>query len=165
LPRITKYLTRKELKSFLSFFLTGLFGATVNFISQIPLKGLFVKWGLGDHSAFAWSVFWAYMISTAASFLPAKLWAFSAQSTGNTKREWLKFFMVASIALGVQEAVSISALKWIANPHFSEYSLFLREKGSHVVGMGCSFIANFLGHRFFTFRTTGLNKYLPTTNR
>ncbi len=145
--------------------MTGLFGASVNFLSQIPLKGFFLKLGLGDHAAFAWSVFWAYMISTAVSFIPAKLWAFSAKSSGNTRREWFKFFIVATLALGVQELVSILALHFVANTYFSAYSLFIREKGSHLAGMACSFIANFLGHRFFTFRTTGLYDFLRPAGR
>ncbi len=121
--------------------------------------------GLNDHPAFAWSVFWAYMISTAASFLPAKLWAFSAKESGNTRREWFKFFIVATLALGVQELVSVLALRFVADPYFSDYSLFIREKGSHLAGMACSFIANFLGHRFFTFRTTGLYDFLRPAGR
>jgi putative flippase GtrA len=165
LTRIKKHITREELRSFIGFFLTGLFGATVNFLSQIPLKGFFLKMGLNDHPAFAWSVFWAYMISTAASFLPAKLWAFSAKESGNTRREWFKFFIVATLALGVQELVSVLALRFVADPYFSDYSLFIREKGSHLAGMACSFIANFLGHRFFTFRTTGLYDFLRPAGR
>ena len=162
---IRKHINKKEAKSFFGFFLTGLFGASVNFLSQIPLKGFFLNLGLNDHSAFAWSVFWAYMISTAASFLPAKLWAFSAQSSGNTKREWLKFFMIATLALGVQELVSVGVLNGIANPYYSDYSLFVREKGSHLAGMACSFMANFFGHRFFTFRNTGIYEKLRPVNR
>ncbi|MCR9062784.1 MAG: GtrA family protein [Cytophagales bacterium] len=163
--KVAKHINKKEIGGFLKFFLTGTFGAAVNFLSQIPLMDIFLKLGWHDNKAFAWSVFWAYMISTAVSFIPAKLWAFSAKGTGNTRREWLKFFIIASLALGVQEIISILVRNEIANVYFSEYSELLKNKGSHLAGMACSFIANFIGHRFFTFRTTGLYKIIkPESN-
>ncbi|MGR3811576.1 GtrA family protein [Jiulongibacter sp. NS-SX5] len=156
MKKLFSHITKKEIQGFLKFFMTGLFGALVNFLSQIPLKTLFLNFGMNSDAAFAWSVFWAYMFSTAVSFIPAKIWAFSAKSTGNTRREWLKFFIIATLALGVQEIVSILVRNQVANVYFTEYSEFIRDKGSHLAGMACSFVANFLGHRFFTFRSTGI---------
>lgn len=160
MTELLKNIDLKKHKSFINFFLTGVFGASVNFLSQIPLKIWFLDLGMNQDAALAWSVFWAYMISTAATFIPAKIFAFSAKESGNSKREWVKFFMIASLALIVQELVTLGTLKFIVNPFFEDYSLLWREKASHLAGMACSFLANFFGHKFFTFRTTGLYNFL-----
>ncbi|MFD2936066.1 GtrA family protein [Spirosoma flavum] len=137
----------KNYKSFFSFFLTALFGASVNFFSQIFYRKSF------DYST---SVFLGYLTATIVSFVPTKLFAFSAQQTGNTAREMIKFGIIALIAWGVQVGVAVATLEWIANPHFPKVSMFWREKGSHVVGMGFSFLANYFGHKMLTFRNTGV---------
>lgn len=156
LLKLSKHINKKEIKSFVSFFFTAVLGASVNFLSQIPFKALFQKWGLTYHSAYFWSIFWAYIVATIVSFIPAKLFAFSAKESGNTRRETLKFVFIAMVALCIQEGVSILVLKNIANVNFTEFSTLIREKGSHLVGMGCSFLANYFGHKFLTFRTTGI---------
>ncbi|WP_317171840.1 GtrA family protein [Spirosoma validum] len=136
-------------KSFFSFFLTALFGASVNFFSQIFFRET-LKF---DYST---SVLLGYLTATVVSFLPTKLFAFSAKQTGNTGREMVKFVIIALIAWGVQVGVAVATLEWVANPHFPEVSMFWREKGSHVVGMGFSFLANYFGHKLLTFRSTGV---------
>ncbi len=68
----------------------------------------------------------------------------------------VKFVIIALVAWGVQVGVAVTTLEWIANPYFSSASEFWREKGSHVVGMGFSFLANYFGHKLLTFRTTGV---------
>jgi putative flippase GtrA len=123
----------KEVKSFFTFFLTALLGATVNFISQIIYRRYF---------NFDTSVLLGYLTATVVSFMPTKNYAFSAKGTGNTGREMVKFLAIALVAWGVQVGVAVATLKWVANPYFPTASIFLREKTSHVVGMGFSFLAN-----------------------
>ncbi|WP_460941359.1 GtrA family protein [Spirosoma humi] len=137
----------KNYKSFFSFFLTALLGASVNFFSQIFYRKSF------DYST---SVFLGYLTATVVSFVPTKLFAFSAKETGNTGREMIKFGIIALVAWGVQVGVAVATLEWIANPYFPNASTFWREKGSHVVGMGFSFLANYFGHKLLTFRSTGV---------
>lgn len=139
----------KSYKSFFSFFLTALFGASVNFFSQI-----FFRQSLKFD--FTTSVLLGYLTATVVSFVPTKLFAFSAKKTGNTGREMIKFVIIALVAWGVQVGVARATLDWIANPYFPEISMFWREKGSHVVGMGFSFLANYFGHKLLTFRSTGV---------
>lgn len=137
----------KDYKSFFSFFLTAVFGASVNFFSQILFRKSF------DYST---SVFLGYLTATIVSFVPTKLFAFSAKQTGNTGREMIKFVAIALVAWGVQVGVAVATLDWIANPYFPQATMFWREKCSHVVGMGFSFLANYFGHKLLTFRTTGV---------
>ena len=137
----------KNYKSFFSFFLTALFGASVNFFSQILYRKSF------DYST---SVYLGYLTATVVSFVPTKLFAFSAKQTGNTAREMIKFVIIALVAWGVQVGVAVATLEWFANPFFPNTSMFWREKSSHVVGMGFSFLANYFGHKLLTFRSTGM---------
>ena len=137
----------RDYKSFFSFFLTALLGASVNFITQIVYRKYF---------DFATSVFLGYLTATIVSFVPTKRFAFSAGKTGNTGREAIKFLVIALVALVVQVYVSKFTLIWIANPLFPGLSSFWREKGSLVVGMGLSFLANYFGHKLLTFRSTGM---------
>lgn len=152
----------KELRNFISFFLTAVLGAGTNFLSQIPYKSLFLNLGYQDKPAFNLSVFAGYLTATVVSFVPAKVFAFSAKESGNSKRESIKFLIIAIIALGIQVGVSSLALDYIANRLFSDFSLFLREKASHLVGMGFSFFANYYGHKFLTFRSTGIYDKIKT---
>lgn len=138
-----------QYKDFFTFFLTALFGASVNFFSQI-----FYRENL-DYS-FATSVLLGYLTATVVSFIPTKIFAFSARETGNTSREAIKFVVIALVAWAVQYFVSVGTLHWIANPLFPEAEEFWREKSSHVVGMGFSFLANYFGHKLLTFRSTGM---------
>jgi putative flippase GtrA len=138
-----------QYRDFFTFFLTALFGASVNFFSQI-----FYRENL-DYS-FSTSVILGYLTATVVSFIPTKLFAFSAKETGNTSREAIKFGAIALVAWAVQYFVSVGTLQWIANPFFPTADEFWREKISHVVGMGFSFLANYFGHKLLTFRSTGM---------
>ncbi|GAB3911325.1 hypothetical protein GCM10028803_52470 [Larkinella knui] len=149
----------KEVKktSFFTFFLTALLGATVNFISQIFYRKFF---------DFDTSVLLGYLTATVVSFLPTKNYAFSASKTGNTGREMVKFLAIALVAWGVQVGMAVATLEWVANPYFPAVLLFWREKASHVVGMGFSFLANYFGHKLLTFRSTGMyDKLKARSNR
>lgn len=133
----------------LPFFLTAVFGASVNFFSQILYREYY-------DTSFSTSVLLGYLTATVASFIPTKLYAFSAKETGNTSREAVKFLAIALVAWAVQYFVSVGTLSWVANPLFPRTDEFWREKSSHVVGMGFSFMANYFGHKLLTFRSTGM---------
>ena len=137
----------KVSKSFYSFFLTALLGASVNFLSQILYREFF---------PFGTSVLLGYLTATVVSFVPTKRFAFSAGGTGNTGREMVKFFVIAFVALAVQVGVSKLTLTYVAGPLLPNLDQFWQEKGSHVVGMGVSFLANYFGHKLLTFRSTGM---------
>lgn len=137
----------REFKDFFTFFLTALLGASINFISQIFYRYYF---------DFDTSVLCGYLTATVLTFIPTKRYAFAAGKTGNTVREAIKFLGIALVALLVQVYVAKFTLMWVANPLFPSLQPFWREKGSHVVGMGASFMANYFGHKLLTFRSTGV---------
>ncbi|GAB4000415.1 hypothetical protein GCM10028807_53320 [Spirosoma daeguense] len=139
----------KELKDFFSYFLTALLGASINFVSRIVYRHYFTI----DYET---SVLCGYLTATVLTFIPTKKYAFSAGDTGNTAREAIKFLAIALAALIIQVYVSKYTLEWVATPLFPSAALKIwRETGSHVVGMGASFMANYFGHKLLTFRSTG----------
>lgn len=138
---------RREYKDFISFFLTALLGASINFISRIFYREFF---------DFDTSVLCGYLTATVLTFIPTKRFAFDAKNTGNTGREAIKFLCIALVALVVQVYVAKFTLEWVANPLFPSVKKLWRETGSHVVGMGMSFLANYFGHKLLTFRSTGV---------
>ncbi len=149
----------KAPREFFSFFLTALLGASINFISRILYREFFTI----DYST---SVLFGYLTATVLTFIPTKKYAFAAGDTGNTKREAIKFLMIAGVALVVQIYVAKYTLEYVANPLFPNLSKIWRETGSHVVGMGLSFLANFFGHKLLTFRSTGVyDRIKSRTNR
>jgi putative flippase GtrA len=150
----------KEFKEFFSYFLTAVLGASINFVSRIIYREYF-------HLDYATSVLCGYLTATVLTFIPTKRYAFSAGKTGNTGREAVKFLVIALIALVVQVYVAKFTLDWIATPLLPslKYKIW-RETGSHLVGMGMSFLANYFGHKFLTFRSTGMyNKIRSRSSR
>jgi putative flippase GtrA len=137
----------REFKDFFTFFLTALLGASINFISRIFYRTYF---------DFDTSVLCGYLTATVLTFIPTKRFAFSAGKTGNTGREAIKFLGIALVALVVQVYVAKYTLEWIANPLFPSAPKLWRETGSHLTGMGMSFLANYFGHKMLTFRSTGM---------
>ena len=149
----------KAPREFFSFFLTALLGASINFVSRILYREFFTI----DYST---SVLFGYLTATVLTFIPTKKYAFAAGNTGNTKREAIKFLIIAGVALIVQVYVAKFTLEYVANPMFPGLSKIWRETGSHVVGMGLSFLANFFGHKLLTFRSTGVyDRIKSRTNR
>jgi putative flippase GtrA len=156
----------KNLRSFVAFFFTAVLGAGTNLVTRIGYKQLFAYLGFSEGIAFNLSVFMGYLTATIVSFVPQKIFAFDAKSSGNTKRETIKYLIIAFTALGIQIGISDLALHFITNPYLSEYSLEIRETLAHIVGMGFSFFANFYGHKLLTFRSTGIyDKVKARTNR
>lgn len=148
----------KDYRGFISYFLTALLGASINFISQI----LYRSYAGMD---FKTSVLCGYLTATVLTFIPTKRYAFAAGETGNTGREMIKYLSIALVALLVQVYVSKYTLEWIANPLLPTLPVWAREKGSHVVGMGMSFMANYFGHKVLTFRSTGMYDRIRRTPR
>lgn len=149
----------KAPREFLSFFLTALLGASINLVSRSLYRELFPI-------DFSTSVLFGYLTATVLTFIPTKKYAFAAGNTGNTKREAIKFLIIAGVALVVQVYVAKFTLDYIANPLFPGLDKIWRETGSHVVGMGLSFLANFFGHKLLTFRSTGVyDRIKSRTNR
>ncbi|MFN8344599.1 MAG: GtrA family protein, partial [Spirosomataceae bacterium] len=98
-----------------------------------------------------------------------KLFAFDARNTNKTRREMVKFGIVAAISFGITVGFAALTLQILhaSNPTDVIYNIplsFIPEKyrevnvteaSSTLVGMGLSFISNYILHKTFTFKSTG----------
>lgn len=164
MQKLVQHIKTPEFRSFFIFFLTAVLGASVNFLSQIPYKSMFLSMGFKNDPAYSWSVLFGYLTATIVSFIPQKLFAFSAKASGNTKRESIKYLAIAGTALGIQVAISTLAVNYFSKPFLPNTSLMFQEKIAHLIGMGFSFFANFFGHKFLTFRSTGIYNRIKAKN-
>jgi putative flippase GtrA len=149
----SKLLNKKDL---IAYFLVAGTGATVQLITGSILRNNF-------YCSYSEAISWAYLISFIVGFTLTKLFAFDARNTNQTRREMLKFMMVAGASWGITWFFAVVSLKFIANT-FGEHSAIipfgnkpinLNELGSQVIGMGFSFVFNYILHKTFTFKSTG----------
>ena len=134
--------TRKKL---LLYFLASGLAALVNFVS---------RFGYDLYFSFGVSVVFAYCTGMVVNFSLSKLFVFGARKSGNSVREGVKFIVVAGGGLLVTTAVSLGAAWALGFSPFVSEEVHLML--AHACGMGAGFIANFAGHRFVSFRETGL---------
>lgn len=135
------------------------------------------------------SIVLGYLTGMVIGFVLTKLFAFNARNSGNVVREAIKFFMVSMVALCVTWFFSELILR-LVNYYFSHYpsaqihlealvgdlsqlthditglplklAFIDRQLFSHLGGIGFGFFANFFGHKYFTFKTTGVyNRIFP----
>ena len=91
------------------------------------------------------------------------MFAFDARNTNQTRREMLKFMMVATASWGITVFFSVTSLKYVESTlgkhsiilPFTNKPSNLNELGCQIVGMGVSFVFNYVLHKTFTFKSTG----------
>lgn len=157
---VKKKSTLFNLKDLVVYFLIAGTGAAVQFIS-----GSFFR----NYVDFYTSVSLGYIVSFFVGFILTKLFAFDARNTNKTRREMVKFGIVAGISFGITVGFAALTLKILhsSNPNDYFYKLpysFISEKykevnvteaSSTLVGMGFSFVSNYILHKTFTFKSTG----------
>jgi len=149
-----------NLKDLIVYFLIAGTGAAVQFIA-----GSFFR----HYTDFYSSVSLGYIVSFFVGFILTKLFAFDARNTNKTRREMVKFGIVACISFGI--TVGFAALTLFilhaSNPvdvihrlpssfaPLQSRDINVTEASSTLVGMGFSFISNYILHKTFTFKSTG----------
>jgi putative flippase GtrA len=147
----SKLLNKKDL---IAYFLVAGTGATVQLIAGSILS---------DYASFSSAVSWAYLISFVVGFVLTKMFAFDARNTNQTRREMLKFMMVATASWGITWFFAVGSLEFVEKTFgknlailpFTNKSVNVNELGSQVIGMGFSFVFNYILHKTFTFKSTG----------
>jgi putative flippase GtrA len=168
----------KSVRNFAVYFLIACAGVTSNIISATFLRRQF-EVGFGS------SIVLGYLTGMVVGFVLTKLFAFNARNSGNVTREAIKFFLVSMVALTVTWIFSELILR-VVNTWFERYpntqallealvgevtkmttdvsgfSISLafidRLLFSNLGGICFGFFANFFGHKYFTFKTTGLHE-------
>lgn len=139
-----------------AYFLIAGTGAVIQLLAGALLKDWF-------HLTYESSVLPAYFISLIFGFILTKLFAFNARQTQQTRREMLKFLMVATFSGFVTWICSVMSYRLL---HENMADLYLRipysfkevnvtQISTTVVGMGFSFISNYVLHKTFTFKSSG----------
>jgi putative flippase GtrA len=155
---VKKKSTLFNLKDLIVYFLIAGTGAAVQFIA-----GSFFR----NYVNFYTSVSLGYIVSFFVGFVLTKLFAFDARNTNKTRREMVKFGIVAAISFGITVGFAALTLKILHSsdpndyfyklPYVSEKykEVNVTEASSTLVGMGLSFVSNYILHKTFTFKSTG----------
>lgn len=148
-------LNKKDLLAY--FFVAGT-GAVV----QLVTSSLSQDWFGFNYNK---SVIIAYLVSLVVGFVLTKLFAFNVRNTNQTRREMVKFVMVAMFSGGVTWFFAVGSLYLSTEVlHIPSYKLQLfsarkainvNEMVCHIIGQGFSFISNYTLHKTFTFKSTG----------
>jgi putative flippase GtrA len=141
-------------KDLIAYFLVAGSGALI----QILVGSLLRK-----YVTYSSSVSLAYVIAFFVGFILTKMFAFDARNSNQTRREMIKFLLVATGSWGITIFFAVVSLKFV-NTHFGQFQyapsfkkepINVNELGCQVVGMGFSFVFNYILHKTFTFKSTG----------
>lgn len=129
---------------FTRYFGSAFVALVVNLISRIFYE-LFFSFGV--------SVALGYVSGHFVNFAISAKYIFPKDNYKSTKIAFVKFSLVAVVGLVVQTFVAVFALEMLRGANLSiEWQKLL----AHFCGIGCSFICNFFGHKFFSFRDKSL---------
>lgn len=141
------------LKLILYFLASGI-AAAVNFGSRF-IYDIYMDFWL--------SVVLAYFTGMIVNYAISRKYVFDSYSGATFKNTLLKFAFVAFIGFGITTIVSVGALELI---HSSiKIHDDLAKAIAHCLGIGTAFFASFFGHKFLTFRSTGVSKILRRFNK
>lgn len=143
-------------KDLIAYFFVAGTGAIVQLVSGSIIKDWFSL-------SYDKSIFPAYLIALVVGFILTKLFAFDVRNTNKTQREMIKFLIVAIFSGFVTWGFSVGSYK-IFNSFTEDFQLVipyshkkinLTQNASTLIGMGFSFISNYILHKTFTFKSSG----------
>ncbi|CAM3879587.1 GtrA family protein [Aquirufa aurantiipilula] len=143
-------------KDLLAYFLIAGTGAVV----QLVAGGLIKDWFKVSYEE---SILPAYYISLVVGFILTKLFAFNARQSQQTRREMIKFLMVASFSGFVTWFFSVLPYRGLHSMMndiswqipYSVKKINLTQVLTTINGMGFSFVSNYVLHKSFTFKSSG----------
>lgn len=147
----------------IAYFIVAAIGATVQLIAGSLLQEWF-------QISYEQALFIGYLVAFVVGFVLTKLFAFNARNSAQTRREAVKFVLVSIISCLITVYGS-SVLYDYSTTEFEQLSVFipfsvkevnLNKLMAQVMGMGLSFISNYILHKRFTFRNTGFYERLKS---
>lgn len=143
-------------KDLIAYFLIAGTGALIQLLAGALLKDWF-------HLAYESTILPAYFISLIAGFILTKLFAFNARQSQQTRREMIKFMMVATFSGFVTWGFSILPYHIIQAGYndlffqipYSFKKVNVTQISTTLNGMGFSFVSNYVLHKTFTFKSSG----------
>ncbi|MGX3044960.1 GtrA family protein [Helicobacter sp. T3_23-1056] len=133
---------------FLRYFGSAFVAMCVNLASRIFYE-LFFGFGV--------SVALGYISGHFVNFAISQKYIFPKDKYKSTKIAFVRFSLVACVGLFVQTFIAIVALNAMQSANLG-LEMRWQKLIAHICGIGFSFICNFLGHKFFSFRDTNLLK-------
>lgn len=135
---------------FTRYFGSAFIALVVNLLSRIFYE-LFFSFGV--------SVALGYISGHFVNFAISAKYIFPKDKYKSTKIAFVKFSLVACIGLFVQTFVAVFALEILQGANLG-LGMQWQKLLAHFCGIGSSFICNFLGHKFFSFRTSKFEQSL-----
>ena len=182
---LEKFRNPEALRNFAVYLGIACIGVASNLITATVLRRAF-------EVNFGSSIVLGYLAGAVIGFFLTKAFAFNARNSGNATREAIKFFMVSTVALTVtwffseislrlinawfvRVPVTQSLLEALIKETSNGFSDLLglkmslafidRQLFANLGGIGFGFFANFFGHKYFTFKSTGLFERIFTRSR
>ncbi len=182
---LEKFRNPEALRNFAVYLGIACIGVASNLITATVLRRAF-------EVNFGSSIVLGYLAGAVIGFFLTKAFAFNARNSGNATREAIKFFMVSMVALTVTWFFSEISLRLInawfvrvpvtqsllealileTSNGFSDLlglkmslAFIDRQLFANLGGIGFGFFANFFGHKYFTFKSTGLFERIFTRSR
>ncbi|GAB3549846.1 GtrA family protein [Spirosoma fluminis] len=145
----------------IAYFIVAAIGATLQLIAGSLLQDWF-------QLSYKQALLVGYFVAFIVGFFLTKLFAFNAKNSAQTKREAVKFILVSVISCLI--TVYGSALlydystrnleQFVVLIPFSIKEVNINKLMAQVIGMGASFLNNYVLHKRFTFRNTGFYEKL-----
>ena len=144
-----------------AYFIVAAIGAALQLIAGSLLQDWF-------QLSYKQALLVGYLVAFIVGFFLTKLFAFNAKNSAQTKREAVKFVLVSIISCLI--TVYGSALLYDYSARNLEQFILLiplsikevnvNKLMAQVIGMGASFLNNYVLHKRFTFRNTGFYEKL-----
>lgn len=135
---------------FTRYFGSAFIALVVNLISRIFYE-LFFSFGV--------SVALGYISGHFVNFAISAKYIFPKDKYKSTKIAFVKFSLVAFVGLFVQTFVAVFALRILQGANLG-LGMQWQKLLAHFCGIGSSFICNFLGHKFFSFKDSKFEQSL-----
>ncbi|MCY7359506.1 MAG: GtrA family protein [Rudanella sp.] len=148
-------------RDIIAYFIVAAIGAMVQLIAGSLLQEWF-------QISYEQALFIGYLVAFVVGFVLTKLFAFNARNSAQTRREAVKFVMVSVISCLITVYGS-SLLYEYSTTQFEQLMVViplsvkrvnLNKLMAQVIGMGLSFISNYILHKRFTFNNTGFYERL-----
>ncbi|GAB3566543.1 hypothetical protein GCM10027578_15620 [Spirosoma luteolum] len=147
-------------RDLLAYFVVAAIGASIQLLAGSLLQEWF-------QVTYQQALLVGYLVAFVVGFFLTKLFAFNAKNSAQTKREAAKFTLVSIISCLITVygssliyELSVDRFEMTVVIPFSVKEVNINKLVAQIVGMGLSFMSNYILHKQFTFRNTGFYEKL-----
>ena len=145
----------------IAYFIVAAIGASLQLVAGSLLQEWF-------QISYEQALFIGYVIAFFVGFFLTKLFAFNARNSAQTQREAIKFTIVSIISC----LITVYGASFLYDFSTQKFELFtfiipfsvkqvnVNKLVAQIIGMGLSFMSNYVLHKRFTFHNTGFYEKL-----